>query len=218
MDLSERELKFLTLATMAQTLKKNLDAGTVTYSVALHQYNAIRERLRSFDTEVMLLLPPPRSLKTLKDLKLASGQLVDYANSKALPIFLKLMHTVTSLSTEAGTSQALRNPLMPILPILAEVGLTENWAVAACALTLMEVLLNRKLEEMGLSTNGNFNKRLRRLSSRTKEVNLPELLTSAFYDVRSKVIHGGKEPTPEELELIIHHLANFTAKLRELKP
>ncbi|MEM3712339.1 MAG: hypothetical protein QXR97_02195 [Thermoproteota archaeon] len=70
---------------------------------------------------------------------------------------------------------------------------------------MIEVMVNKKLEELGLSREGSFEKRVRRLSenAKRKKAQLPDLLATSFYEVRDKVIHGGKEPSPEELKIIL---------------
>jgi len=80
-------------------------------------------------------------------------------------------------------------------------------------------MINKKLKELGLDTRGSFDDRVRRLEAEAKKrgvKELPNLLAEPFYDARNKVIHAGKEPTADELKLIMDYLNLLSKKLRSI--
>jgi len=88
-------------------------------------------------------------------------------------------------------------------------GLDENWAVANCYLSAMEIVINRKLKEEEVKTEEkDFASKFRALLKvlENKGVKVSELekeLPSAFWKLRHQVVHAGYSPTQEELDLII---------------
>jgi hypothetical protein len=88
-------------------------------------------------------------------------------------------------------------------------GLNENWAVASCYLSAMEIAVNKRLKKEGIeSDEKDFASKFKTLSNvlENKGVKISELekeLPSAFWKLRNQVIHAGYTPTEEELDLII---------------
>jgi len=213
----ESKIKVFMLANMAQTLKKFASSvkSEDQLSMLLEQYRIIRDQVCSLFPDAFSILQPPTSIRTLNECKIAIDQLVNYLTARAIPTFFEML---TSLR-DAGLLQ-VGTPLAPLMPVLTELGLTINWVLGASALALIEVLINRKLEELGLDTGGSFDKRVRRLSeeARKRGITIPDLLAGPFYDARGKIIHRGKEPSGEELKIIFNYLYALSTSLREIKP
>jgi len=110
-------------------------------------------------------------------------------------------------------------PLFSLMPLLKELGLSIRWVIGAAALALIEILVNRKLEELGLKTDGSFKQRVKRLSAiaEQKGVKIPNLLAKPFYDARSKVIHRGVEPSETEIKIIIEYLQHLAGSLKKVR-
>ena len=100
-------------------------------------------------------------------------------------------------------------------PIFVKLGLSERWRVASSALAAFEVMVNRKLEQMKLSTDGDYDKRISRLADALKKQGIPfdAIMISSFRTARVKVLHGGKDPTETELGDIIKYLKTATNTL-----
>ena len=99
---------------------------------------------------------------------------------------------------------------------------TDNWAVAACYLTAMEIMVNRKLEELGLERGtgfrDNFNKLLQKFKEQNIEVSeMEKRLPSVFWDIRHKVIHLGYSPAYNEVETITKYVEKVLGTLTRLK-
>ena len=99
---------------------------------------------------------------------------------------------------------------------------TDNWAVAACYLTAIEIVVNRKLEELGLERGTGFKDNYDKLLEKLKEQNvemseLEKRLPSVFWDIRNKVIHSGYSPTHNEVETITTHIEKVLGALIQLK-
>ena len=88
-------------------------------------------------------------------------------------------------------------------------GLDENWAVANCYLSAMEIAINKRLKEEGIkSDEKEFTNKFKTILNvlENKGVKISELekeFPSAFWKLRNQVIHAGYTPTEEELDLII---------------
>ena len=223
-DFDKEKMELLTLFSMAQTLKNTADKATFRQARGIYnQYKALRDRLISIDPEASNLLPGIRVGATihldglLGDTRVAINQMVAYLNTKMLPTGIEFMGSIISWMKEQGITP-IGGPLTKLSPILGALGLSPRWTVAASALCLLEVIVNRKLNGLGMSTEGSFEKRVKRLSSKGKEkgVELPDLLAPAFYKVRHKVAHGGKEPTQDELNTIIRFLEKLFQKTSRL--
>ena len=213
----EEKIKILTLLTMAQTLKRKAEStGYKNLKALIDEYVRLSGFLISTYSDASALLPKRASLSSIDDVKYAIDQLVNYSNAKSVPLLFDLMNTMQKMGM-MRFPQA-ENPLLPLIPLLKEWGLSINWAVGASALALIDVAVNKKLEELKLKRDGSFETRFKRLSSKAKEkgISLPDLLAGPFYKARSKVIHEGKEPTPEELEIILKYLTHCSNSLKKI--
>jgi len=128
-------------------------------------------------------------------------------------------NTITNLSFTLDSflvalSDSLSLPLTGLSRIteliaLKPVGLDENWAVAICYLSTMEIVVNKKREELQLENEKkDFAEKFGELlkASEKRGIKMGELekeLPQAFWRIRHKVVHAGYCPTREELELII---------------
>ncbi|MBO3758060.1 MAG: hypothetical protein JTT14_03020 [Candidatus Brockarchaeota archaeon] len=140
----------------AQTLKRRVESAIdVDFKILLEEYARMHDYLIvAYDT-CAVLLPSPSSLRKIDDIKYAVEQMVNFLSAETIssfPEFINLMKDSVSLG--AG------NPLTPLMPILKEWKLSVNWAVGASALALIEVMVNKKLEELGLSREGSFEARV----------------------------------------------------------
>ena len=128
-------------------------------------------------------------------------------------------NTITNLSLSLDSfvtvlSDSLSLPLTGISRIaelisMKPVGLDENWATAICYLSAMEIVVNKKRQELQLKNEKkDFAEKFRELlkASENKGIKMSELekeLPQAFWRIRHKVVHAGYCPTRDELELII---------------
>jgi len=76
-------------------------------------------------------------------------------------------------------------------------------------------MVNRKLEQMKLPTDGDYDKRISRLAEALKKHGVPfdAIMISSFRTARVKVLHGGEDPTATELGDIIKYLKKATDTL-----
>ena len=119
---------------------------------------------------------------------------------------------------------------------------TENWSIAVCYLTAMEIVVKNKLKELGLMPTGEFKKDavenkpkeqeqeptrgfkkhyedlLKYLKNKGIEVSeLEKQLPKIFWDIRNKVVHEGYSPSFEELEIITKYIEKLLALLTSSK-
>jgi hypothetical protein len=99
---------------------------------------------------------------------------------------------------------------------------TENWSIAVCYLTAMEIVVKNKLEELGLETAKEFKSNYNTLLAKLKDKNIevPELekeLPNIFWNIRNKVVHEGYSPTSEELEIITKYVERILKLLLSMK-
>ena len=73
-------------------------------------------------------------------------------------------------------------------PILEKIGLSNNWRVASSALAAFEVMVNRKLESLGLPITGEYDTRISRLEDSLKKQKVPfdAIMISSFRTARVK--------------------------------
>jgi len=222
----KEKMELFTLFSMTQALKSVADNASFSQAQGIvNQYRALRHRLISIDPDADNLLPEIE-VKTgivdmeelLGDAKVAINQIMTYLNAKALPTYLELMGQITRWMKEQGIVPPAE-PLTKLIPILSALGLSSRWAVASSALCLLEVVVNHKLVELGMSAEGSFEDRVKRLNLKAKErgIDIPNLLAPAFYTVRNKVTHGGKEPSQDELDTIIRFLELLFQRTSQLK-
>jgi hypothetical protein len=175
------------------------------------QYRGLREKLLSSDraAEAHLLYITEggggrNNEEDVEELTVGVGQMVAYLESKV------------GSSSEEKNLAMLGGPFVNFLETLQTRGLSIRWAIAASALSLVEVITNQALAKFSLDDSGEFDKRLNRLSSalKQKNVEIPSLLLSGLYKVRSKVIHEGREPTAEEMTTIFQLLNSLHEKTK----
>jgi len=95
---------------------------------------------------------------------------------------------------------------------------TENWSIAVCYLTAMEIAVKNKLKELGLMPTGEFKKDYEKLLANLKDkgIEVSELekqLPKILWNIRNKVIHEGYSPSYEELEIITKYIEKLLALL-----
>jgi hypothetical protein len=213
----EKKTKVFMLSNIVQALKRKAEsAGRENLESLINEYARLREVLISIYPDASILLPERSSLSSIDDVKYAIDQLVSYTYTQAMPLYFELLNVLLKMGI-VRLPQA-DNPLLPLIPILDEWGLSINWAIGASALALIEVMVNKKLEELKLGTDGEFRTRYARLLSKAKEkgVQLPNLLADPFYQARNRLLHGGKEPTSEEIKLILDYLNTLSASLKKI--
>lgn len=98
----------------------------------------------------------------------------------------------------------------------------EHWVLALCSANLIEAIVNKKLEELDESTEGNFEKRYKRLAQAIKKKehrDISQLLPLAIYKgIRNKLDHAShsNRVTPKEakdISKIVKDLINEVFKI-----
>ncbi len=179
-------------------------------SSAKDQYEALREKLLAIDKTAKGHLPDITYignwdlLRSRSSARIAVSQMCAYIDGKFVS------------HKKEPDIEAAAGPIVNFLMMLPEYGLTIKWAVAAAMLSSLEVTTNLKLAKLNLDNSGEFDKRLNRLSTalKAKGIEIPALLLSGLYKVRSKVIHEGKEPTTEEMTMIFEILSSLHEKTK----
>jgi len=91
----------------------------------------------------------------------------------------------------------------------------DHWVLALCSANLIEAIVNKKLEELGESTEGNFEKRYKKLAQTIKKKerrDISQLLPLAIYkEIRSKLDHAShsNRVTPKEAKYISKIVKNL---------
>jgi len=109
--------------------------------------------------------------------------------------------------------------LQYLIPLIEKYGVNINWIVAITYLSKMEVVVNNALKRLGVSVEGGFKERvnalLKELEKRGVQFGeLEKLLTSTFWDLRNKVVHGGYTPSEKELQIIVLAVNEFLGKIK----
>lgn len=109
--------------------------------------------------------------------------------------------------------------LQYLIPLIEKYGVSINWIVAITYLSKMEVVVNDALKRLGVDVEGGFKERVNALLKELEKRGvrfgeLEKLLTSTFWDLRNKVVHGGYTPNDEELQIVISTVDNFLRKIR----
>jgi len=95
----------------------------------------------------------------------------------------------------------------------------EHWVLALCSANLIEAIVNKKLEELKVSKEGNFEKRYKRLVKSVKETekrDISQLLPVALYKgVRNKLDHASQDNrvTPKEANQISKIVINLITEV-----
>jgi len=159
---------------------------------------------------------PENEIESLFSTLNATLMLLDYA--KDLPdgyfkekvggIISKLSSLLASIESSLGISLHEAVKISELLGIVDRWGMSERWAVAACYLTALEIVVNKKLKELGIESSDKFKEKFRQLVKALSEkgVDVGELekkLPEVFWELRNKVIHEGYEPKEDELNTIV---------------
>jgi len=175
----------------------------------MHQYEALKAKLTAIDKFAKGHLPIITYsnydlIGSRSSARLAVSQMCAYIDAKFVE------------HTKEPDIQSVAGPVVNFLLMLPEYGLTIRWGVAAAMLSSLEVITNKKLAKLNLDNSGEFDKRLNRLNTALKErgIEIPVLLLSGLYKVRSKVVHEGKEPTSEEMATIFDILTSLHEKTK----
>jgi hypothetical protein len=146
-----------------------------------------------------------------------------YKDKEVKDSIARLVESLEAELTKFESRLGLRYGLPKISEFLAIFPqFTDNWAVAVCYLTAMDIMVNKKLEELGLEAGNkfkeNYNQLLEKLKERGIEVSeLEKLLPSVFWDIRNKVVHTGYSPNQDELETITIYVGKVLTTLIRLK-
>lgn len=95
----------------------------------------------------------------------------------------------------------------------------QSWVTALCSVNLIEATVNKKLEELGESTDGSFAKKYKRLISAVKKKesrDIQQLLPTAMYEgIRNKLDHAShanrvtKKEAQEIKKIVINILSDL---------
>jgi hypothetical protein len=89
----------------------------------------------------------------------------------------------------------------------------EYWVLALCSSNLIETVVNKKLEQLKVKADGNFEERYKKLCKVIKEKEgrgISQLLPSAIYKVRNKLDHSDFNIiTPKEAREISKMVSEF---------
>lgn len=207
----EKSQKYWEIQSTFGALKKNAQRVKVGkgYSFLQKQYTLLREKLISLDSSATDYIP------TLNEAKMeqALDFMEVYLNSRMLPTY----SSVIDWFMKAGLVSA-KGSFNLLMPILTRLKLSQNWAIAAAALCSLEVLVNKKLRGCNLSVGGNFKERVKRLGkyAEQKKIQLPDLLVGGFWDARQKVVHEGREPTSEDIKIIVGYIMKYANEMDKL--
>lgn len=123
--------------------------------------------------------------------------------------------------------------IIDLLGVVQSLGLDNNWFIATCALQLQEVAVVLLSEKKGIPLNKSnverilgspiegeltFTKKYEAFSKEVKRlfgVEMPEMLID-MRKIRHKVIHEGKNPTPEEVNSIVTFTIGLLKKLSSI--
>lgn len=211
-DKSEANEALRTILAQAERLEDYLsdtDDDAIQPRAVRNQYQTLRQRVVLLDPISLAHLPYIEALslaspsEQIEEVVFGIGQMIAYLQSK----------TDTRSETVDST---MVSPIVNFLETLESRGLTIRWGIAAAALSLVEVITNQSLAKLNIDSSGEFDKRLNKLSSTLKQkgIEIPSLLLSGLYKVRSKVIHEGREPTAEEMTTIFQILNSLHEKTK----
>ena len=115
----------------------------------------------------------------------------------------------------------LLEPIDNLIDVMQKVSLNHRWAVAACYLTAMEIVINKKLKEMGIEVAEGLESRFRALlkaleDKGVKVGELERMLPKVFWNVRHKVVHAGYNPSRDELDIITKGTRSIILKLLQI--
>jgi len=192
-------LEFLTLASQVQQQKLSPQDLFKLFNAPKVPENEIESICSTVNATLMLL-------DHAKDLP------GDYFREKVGSIIIPKLSSLLA-SIEAGFKEPLHEvvKISKLLGIANRWGMSERWAVATCYLTALEIIVNKKLKELGVQheqLGSTFKDRFRQLvqALSNKGISIGELekrLPEAFWELRNKVIHGGYEPNEDELSTIV---------------
>lgn len=201
-----------TILAQAESLEDYItETDTIEPKSVRRQYRALREKVVLLDKAagdhllyISELGGGANRDEDVEELTVGISQLVAYLRTKV---------EVYSEEPDAATTVA---PIVTFLETLQSRGLTIRWGIAASALSLVEVITDQTLAKLAIDNSGEFDRRLNRLSTALKQkgVEIPSLLLSGLYKVRSKVIHEGREPTAEEMTTIFQILNSLHEKTK----
>jgi hypothetical protein len=167
------------------------------------EYSSIEEFFKtsifSFESEISTIISMLDSPKYYKD-----GEVKEKIS--------RLIEILETMITKLELKLNLKQGVYKISEFLATFPqFTENWAVALCYLTSMEVMVKNKLKKLGLEIENEFKKNYEKVLKKLKEegIQVSELekrLPPTFWEIRNKVVHEGYSPTSDELETIIKYV------------
>ena len=141
-----------------------------------------------------------------------------YFNDQTLSPRLLKITTLTALK--------MMRLLLPMVPLrdLSSIAQSTlnceiNWCFAVIAVSIEQLLVKKKLDEMGIETkpkesfDGLCEKLVPALQDKGMRPGFDVLLTAGHRQIRNRVIHEGLNPTDEELNTLIDHLARLARDL-----
>jgi hypothetical protein len=135
-----------------------------------------------------------------------------YKDEKVKETIIRLIEILETMITKLELKLNLKQGVYKISEFLTTFSrFSENWAVALCYLTSMEIMVKDKLKKLGLEVEEEFKKNYEKVLKKLKEesIQVSELekrLPNIFWEIRNKVVHEGYSPTSDELETIIKYV------------
>lgn len=218
--------KVVSLFFIVNSLKELLDKPQTvmpTKTIA-ERYQELKEMLAEMQPTMIAMLPSidPENV-SVEEMRIAFQMMfavcvpfiIDY--SESFENLLKVVHSFISPSPQG------RDFLEPDKELLFAMGLGEEWASAAIFLSMLEIMINEKLVQLGESRNRvnnlAFKERVKLLSEKGKQkgIEINSLFADFFYGIRGKVLHEGRKPTSDELQKISDFIREFYQSIAQIR-
>lgn len=218
--------KVVSLFFMVNSLKELLEKpqNVMPTKTVAQRYQELKEMLTEIQPTMTAMLPSidPEDV-SIEELRIAFQMMfavcvpfiIDYA--QAFENLLKVAHSFTATSSQS------RDFLEPHKELLFAIGLGEEWASAAIFLSMLEIMINEKLVQLGENrskvNSTSFQDKVKSLSEKGKQkgIEINSLFADSFYRIRSKVLHEGRKPTSDELQMISNFIREFYQSLTQVR-
>jgi hypothetical protein len=225
-DLSELSGKAISLFFMVNSMKELLETpqSIMPTQAIAKRYVELRGILKEVQPESTKMIPEidPEGVK-IEELRIGFQMMfaacipfiLDYSQQ-----FKELLDAVQTFQPSNAQSQDF---LSAHRDLIFALGLGEEWASAALFLSLLEIMINEKLVQLGESRDKvndmSFQTKVKDLSSKASDngAQINSLFAESFYKIRNRVLHEGRSPNSDELQSISSFVHKFYQSITQIK-
>ncbi len=225
-DIGKLSGKAISLFFMVNSMKELLETpqSIMPTQAIAKRYVELRDILKEIQPESTNMIPVIETEKVkIEELKIGFQMMYAVCIPFILDYSQQFKELLDMVRTFLPSNPQSQDFLSAHRDLIFALGLGEEWASAALFLSLLEIMFNEKLVQLGEPRDKvndmSFQNKVKNLSSKASAngIQIDSLFAESFYKIRNRVLHEGRSPTSDELQSISDFVHKLYQSITQIK-